>query len=56
MKESGGGDEYKYDIFDTFTCVNATMYPTQHNNKGNKRETSRNLKSGFYACLHTSKE
>jgi hypothetical protein len=30
MKESGGGDEYKYDIFDTFTCVNATMYPTQH--------------------------
>jgi hypothetical protein len=27
IKESGGGDEFKYDIFDIRTFVNATMYP-----------------------------
>jgi hypothetical protein len=28
MKENGGGDDFKYDIFDTLlrTFVNATMY------------------------------
>jgi hypothetical protein len=25
IKENGGGDEFKYDMFETF--VNATMYP-----------------------------
>jgi hypothetical protein len=32
IKENGGGSEFKYDIFDIRTFVNATVYPTQHNN------------------------
>jgi hypothetical protein len=32
MKENGGGDEFKYNIFDIRTFVNATMCP-QNNNK-----------------------
>jgi hypothetical protein len=27
IKESGGGCEYKYDIFDIRTFINATLYP-----------------------------
>jgi hypothetical protein len=36
IKESSRGSEFKHDIFDTIivkTFVNATVYPTQHNNK-----------------------
>jgi hypothetical protein len=35
IKENGGWGEFKYDIFDIRTSVNATMYPMQHNNKKN---------------------
>jgi hypothetical protein len=37
IKENSGGGEFKYDIFDIRTFVNATMY-TQHNNKTNKKK------------------
>jgi hypothetical protein len=33
IKENSGGGEFKYDIFDIRTFVNATMYPYPDNNK-----------------------
>jgi hypothetical protein len=32
MKKNDGEAEFKNDIFDIRTFVNATMYPTLHNN------------------------
>jgi hypothetical protein len=39
ISEVGAGGIF--DIFDTFvrTCVNATMHPTQHNNKRNQKQS-----------------
>jgi hypothetical protein len=49
IKENGGGDEFKYDIFDILlTFVNATMYPHPAQNKKKSNTSSHTVHNILY--------